>query len=637
MTWIRTPFVLFVVCVLACWNCGEAPQVSGPYFVDVSDAAGLALTQVGGATEDHYLNVTMAGGGGFLDYDGDGFVDIYVVNGFPMDGIGEGFTPVNLIRETPDEYIIRDPNEYKRPLRHDGTVDTLVYLIAQSMDDPVRNRLFRNNRDGTFSETTMAAGVGDTGYGSGCTVGDYDNDGDVDLYVTNYGPNTLYENQGDGRFVDVTAAAAVGDPSWSVSAAFLDYDRDGLLDLYVVNYLDYHLGNDQICGAYDALEQTSIGTIVKMKKTSRSYCSPKGYSGAPDVLYHNEDDGRFADVTRATGVFSVYGKGLGISTADYDNDGDTDIYVANDAVRNFLFRNDGGRFVDVASSAGAGFSGAGRPEAGMGTDWGDYDNDGDFDIVVANFSHESNTLYRNDGSGIFHDVSNEVGLAESSFKNLTFGIFFFDSDNDGDLDLFEANGHVLDRVHLYKSKAHLTFAEPNQFLVNTPGGIFVDATATSGPSLESVYVSRGSVPADYDNDGDLDLLVINLDGPVQLLRNDLPPGANWISLRLHGRLCNRDAIGAQIRLTCDGRTQLREVKTCASYASVVDIRQHFGLGDCTAIERVEIRWPDGSVQVLRDLQPNRFDLIEQGVGALTTASVFALTDRVPSAVAGRAW
>ena len=583
----------------------------GPHFVDVSATAGLDLNHVGGATEDHFLIVTMAGGGGVFDYDGDGFVDIYVVNGFPMDGIGEGFTPVNLIRETDDHYITKDPNEYTRSWRHDGSVDTLVHLVTQSVDEPIGNRLYRNNGDGRFSETTAEAGVGDTGYGQGCTVGDYDNDGDLDLYVTNYGPNILFQNQGNGRFIDVTTTAGVADPSWSVSAAFLDYDRDGLLDLYVVNYLDYHLGNDQICGVYDATQRTSVGTLVKMEKSSRTYCSPHSYSAAPDVLYRNQGDGLFADVIRAAGVFSVYGKGLGVTTADYDSDGDTDIYVANDGVKNFLFRNDGGRFVDVALSVGTGFSGAGVPEAGMGTDWGDYDNDGDFDLVVANFSHESNTLYQNDGWGFFSDVTSEVGLEASSFENLTFGIFFFDGDNDGDLDLFQANGHVLDRPQMSKGKADLTFEQPNQFLLNA-GGIFIDSTAVSGSALESVYVSRGSVPADYDNDGDLDLFVINLDGPVQLYRNDLPSENNWVSLRLRGTASNRDGVGAQIRLFCDGHTQIREVRTGSSYASAMDLRQHFGLGRCSAVDRIEIRWPDGSAQELSDLQPNQFLVVEQG-------------------------
>lgn len=594
-------------------GCRDELPPKRAYFVDVASSAGLEFTHTSGARGDYFLIETMGSGAAFFDYDNDGYVDIYLVDGFSLAGLGQGFEPLNLVKKDEQYYLIKHPKEYSYPLRFDGQVDSTVYLVHQPPTiPPTRNRLYRNNRDGSFSETTLEAGVGDTGYGMGCTVGDYDNDGDMDLYVTNYGPNVLYRNEGNGHFTDVTAEAGVGDPHWSTSAAFFDYNGDRYLDLYVVNYLDFNLKNNQICGGMASSWESPGGTLLKMAKNRRTYCSPQRYNGAPNVLYRNEGNGRFSDVTREMDVFSLYGKGLGIATADFDADGDTDVYIANDSVRNFLYRNDRGYyFQDVALNAGVAFDNSGQAKAGMGTDWGDCDNDGDLDLFVTNFALETNSLYRNEANGSFMDITEQAGLAQSSLNPLGFGTFFFDADNDGDLDLFVANGHVQDRVHLFKGTEHLTYAQPNQFFENISAGRFTDASESSGPALESVLVSRGAARADYDNDGDLDILVTNSNGPVQLYRNDLPPGTNWLSVRLLGKHDNRDAVGAKIKLTCGVRTQVREVKTSGSYLSANDIRQHFGLGNCTKVENLEIRWPSGAQQQFRDIHANQFLVIEQ--------------------------
>jgi len=441
----------------------------------------------------------------------------------------------------------------------------------------------------------------------GCAVGDYDNDDDADLYVTNYGPNVLLRNEGNGRFADATAGAGGGDPRWSTSAAFFDYDRDGDLDLFVANYLDFTVAGNRVCGGTPS---ASGSGLLEIPLEQRTYCGPHRYNGAPNTLYRNDGDGTFAEVTRPLGIFNLFGKGLGVVPADLDGDGDDDLYVANDGVRNFLFRNDAGRaFAEVGVEAGAAYSGAGLAEAGMGVDAGDYDEDGDPDLFVTNFSRESNRLYRNDTGLRFADESEPAGLAQPSFLPLGFGTRFFDADNDADLDLFVANGHVQDRVHLLEPD--LSHAQPNQLFENR-GGVFAEVSAFSGPAFRDSLVSRGAACADYDDDGDLDLLVTNVDGPAQLLRNDLPPGNHWLSLRLIGR-APRDATGARVQLVCGGRAQSRQVRTSGSYLSASDSRLHFGLAGCARVERLSIRWPDGARQELRDIPADQFLVVEQRI------------------------
>ena len=582
-----------------------AANPQSAFFVDAAPEAGIVFTHTNGAAGRYYLIETMGAGGGFLDYDLDGHLDIYLVDGFPLRGIGEDLHPVNLVDEKADHYLVRGAGDTAagRP----GDADSLVALVRQRGPAPLGNRLYRNGGD----RFAAAPGAGDRGYGMGCATGDWDNDGDPDLYVVNYGPNALFENEAPegGSFVEATAPAGVGDARWGAGAAFFDYDNDGLLDLYVVNYLDFHVGNNRICGVEDASLRSAAGTLVRVRKDRRSYCSPDRYRGSPDVLYRNTGH-RFEDATRSAGVLSADGKGLGAVTADYDSDGDTDLYVANDGVRNFLFRNDGrGRFHEVGLTAGAAYNGDGRPEAGMGVDWADYDADADYDLFVTNYSKQTNTLYRNEG-GRFRDVTSLLELAESSYQPLGFGTFFFEADNDGDLDLFVANGHVQDKVRFIAGNEGISYAQPNQLFENRPDTGFVDVSKASGPGLAPALVSRGSARGDYDNDGDLDILVTNCNGPAQLLRNDLPAGRSWLSVRLIGAPA-RDAVGSRIAVTCGGATQVREVRTSGSYASANDIRQHFGLGDCRAVESLEVIWQDGTRQVMEGVAPNQFLTVEQ--------------------------
>jgi len=602
--------IVLLALIAACAD-DDAPHDLA-YFVDATAEAGIDFVHTSGAAGRYYMPETMGAGGAFIDYNSDGLLDIYLVDGFPMAGIGEEFRPVNLLEETSQLYLIEHTDHIDRAPRTNGAVDTLVYRIQQSGRSPVRNRLYANEGAGRFSKAKEAAGGGDTGYGIGCAVGDYDNDGDPDLYVVNYGPNALLRNDA-ASFVDVTELSGGGDPNWGASAAFLDADGDGRLDLYVANYVDFHVGNNQICGGEDATRQTATGTHVRVRKDRRSYCSPERYSGAPDVFYRNTGS-RFEDVTRASGLFSPHGKGLGVVAADYDSDGDTDIYVANDGVRNFLYRNDGaGRFSEVALTAGVAYNRDGRAEAGMGVDWGDYDGDADFDLFVTNYSKQSNTFYRNEGAGRFNDMTDLLQIGTSSYNPLGFGTFFFEADNDGDLDLFVANGHVSDKVQYVAGNEGIAHSQPNQLFENRSAKAFIDISRQSGPGLQAAAVSRGSAFGDYDNDGDLDILVTNSNGPAQLLRNDLSSKRNWLSVRLIGKRVNRDAVGSRIALTCGGAVQVREVRTSGSYASASDVRQHFGLGDCSSIDNLEVIWHDGTLQTVapQEIVVNGFLTIEQ--------------------------
>ncbi|MCY3762377.1 MAG: CRTAC1 family protein [Gemmatimonadetes bacterium] len=593
--------LLLAAASAAMLNRGAGAGSHSAYFVDAAPEAGIAFTHTSGAAGRYYLIETMGAGGGFLDYDLDGRLDIYLVDGFPLRGIGEDLQPVNLVDETADHYFVRETGAG----RH-RDADSLVALVRQGGPAPLGNRLYRNRGD----RFTAVTGAGDPGYGMGCATGDYDNDGDPDLYVVNYGPNAIFENRAreGGTFVEATGQAGVGDESWGAGAAFFDYDNDGLLDLYVVNYLDFHVGNNRVCGVEDASLGSAGGTVVRVRKDRRSYCSPDRYRGAADALYRNTGRG-FEDASRDAGILIADGKGLGAVTADYDSDGDTDLYVANDGVRNFLFRNEGGRFREVGLIAGSAYNGDGRAEAGMGVDWGDYDADADYDLFVTNYSRQTNTLYRNEG-GRFSDVTSLLGVAGSSYEPLGFGTFFFEADNDGDLDLFVANGHVQDKVQYIAGNDGISYAQPNQLFENRPEAGFVDVSEAGGPGLSPALVSRGSARGDYDNDGDLDILVTNCNGPAQLLRNDLPAGRNWLSVRLIGAL-TRDAVGSRIAVTCGGAIQVREVRTSGSYASANDIRRHFGLGDCPTVESLEIIWPDGAMQVMEGVAPNQFITIEQ--------------------------
>ena len=558
---------------------GLRPGV-GVRFVDITAAAGLDFVHVSGDEEQRFIIETMGGGAAFFDYDSDGYLDLYLVNGTRRD-------------EPPPAAI---------------------------------SRLYRNEPDGSagrrFADVTATTGVGGRGWGMGCAVADHDNDGDVDLYVTYWGENILYRNDGAGGFTDVTTEAGVGDDGWSASAAFGDLDADGFLDLYVTNYLEFDLAappNDgKPCTDYRGLE---------------GLCGPNGLPAQPDVLFRNRGAGRFEDVSRSTGIDRQKFPALGVAFADYDNDGDQDVYVANDGFPNLLYRNDGGWDLnEVGSIAGVAYSEEGRTQAGMGVDFGDYDNDGDLDLFVTNFSNDVNTLYRNEGGGEFSDATASGGLSGLARPYLGWSATFFDADNDGWQDLFVANGHLYPQLDA-QSKS-LRYAQRNLFYWND-GGTFVPVGAAAGVALEIEKVSRGSALGDFDNDGDVDMVVVNLNDAPSLLRNEGGNARSWLGLELEGEASNRDGIGARVRLTSGGRTQTAEVRSAYGYQSGHDRRLLFGLGDQERVDHVEITWPSGLVQQLKDPGLRQYVKVREGRDEPLATYAETGTDTVSAAAAGR--
>ena len=527
-------------------------------LVDVAEASGITFKHVNGESGRLYYLETMGSGAAFLDYDNDEDLDLYIVNSAPLPGF---------------------------------VTDTLP-----------TNALYRNDGDRGFTDVTVEAGVGHLGYGMGCGTADYDNDGDPDLYVTNFGENVLYRNNADGTFTDVTVHAGVSNgDKWSLSCAFVDYDHDGNLDLYVVNYLDYDIVEDGEW--YDT-------------NGRRIYSNPRVYKGVSDALYRNSGDGTFTDVTRRAGVYNDTGKGLGVTCGDYDNDGRIDIYVANDTTPNFLYRNMGdGTLMDLGVIAGVAYNEDGVAEGGMGVDFGDYNNDGFLDIFVTNFSRETNTLYLNNSNGIFTDVTYIEHLGDSSFLKLGFGTKFFDADNDGDLDLFVGNGHVYSTVESQSDT--LEYAQTDQLFLNMGESSFFDVSEETGAYFSMKWVSRGAAFGDYDNDGDTDIFVVNLNQKVVLLRNDGGNRNNWLKIKTVGVKSNRDGIGARIEVVTRSHTQIREVQAGSSYLSGHDLRLIFGLGAEAEAKEVTIRWPSGLKQMLTAVEANQFLIITEGVGAQT--------------------
>lgn len=461
--------------------------------------------------------------------------------------------------------------------------------------------LYRNLGQGHFAEQASQAGVANSGYGMGGFPADYDNDGDADLYLTCYGPNILYRNEGNGFFVDATLRAKVGNPGLSTGAAFADYDLDGDLDLYVANYAEYRLELNQVC---------------TRAKGIRVYCGPEAYQPTPDVFYRNDGEGRFADITGAVGLLPRAAKELGAVFTDYDQDGDPDLYVAGDRTGNLLYRNEGKRFVEVGQMAGVTYNDAGKALAGMGVAAGDYDGDGWFDLFVTNYQWETNSLYKNLGNGFFSYTTFGAGLGLSTLTFLKWGTFFCDYDNDGDQDLFVANGHLDDNVEQFDK---VTYAQQNQLFRNDGNGRFTDVRDLSGPGMLIKQVSRGAAWGDYDSDGDQDFAVANNNQPAALLRNDGGNQGHWIGLKLVGaagtgpgkKRDNRDAIGARVEVRAGGRRQVDEVRSGSSYLSQSDLQLHFGLGGATQVDQVEIRWPSGDIQRLANLPADQVVLVRQ--------------------------
>ena len=556
-----------LVVALACVARGENPV----QFTDVTARAGISFRHVNGATGKRYFIETMGPGCAFLDYNSDGYLDIYMVNGHDLAG-------TSLAKAT--------------------------------------NVLYRNNGDGTFADVAQKAGVGDAGYGMGVVAADYDNDGDTDLYITNYGPNVLYRNDGDGSFTDVAQKAGVGDDRWGVGCAFLDYDSDGYLDLYVANYVDFSLEHPR----ETLIPYLPVGAGQGAMTDVTAYPHPDGFNGAADVLYRNRGDGTFADVTRRAGVYNPKGKGMGIVCGDYDNDGDVDLYVANDLTPNFLYRNNGdGTFTDVGLLTGVAYSEDGKMESSMGADFGDYDRDGYMDLIVPNFQGEATRVYRNTGDGFFSDESATSGIGAATRAYVGWGVGFLDYDNDGGLDLFIAAGHVLDNVKLFDTST--SYPQRNFLFRNSgPGKMgtytFTDVSAVAGGGLAVAKSSRGTAFGDYDNDGDVDILVVNCNDSATLLRNDGGNRGHWLRIKTEGVRSNRDGIGARIEAISGNLIQLREVRSGSSLYCQNDLRASFGLGDRSKVDRIEIRWPSGITDTLVNLSADQSIAVREGFGLI---------------------
>ena len=520
-------------------------------FVEVAAESGIDFKHTDGESGKRLFNEQYGSGGGLFDYNNDGYLDIYLINAHPQGEQADTLLPTNV--------------------------------------------LYRNNGDGTFTDVTHLASVGDTGYGVGATTGDYDNDGDLDIYVTNFGPNVLYRNNGDGTFTDVAETAQVADAGWGASCAFADFDNDGHLELYVTNYANYTLDAHKTCYRHDV----------------PVYCGPSSYPPQSDVFYHNNRNGTFTDLTQQSGLLSVpAAHGLGIAIGDPDNDGDPDIYIANDQDFNFLFENRGdGTFEEIGLLSGVSCSDMGKAEAGMGVAFADYDNDGKLDLTVSNFQNETNTLYRNEGGNFFIDNTIIAGIAEHTHRYLGWGIGFFDYDNDGYKDIFVANGHTMDNIA--EVDRSTTTPQQNLLFRNLGNGEFADVTAQIGEGFALRKTSRAAAFGDYDNDGDIDILITNWNQTVDLLRNDGGNQNNWIQIQAIGTKSNRSAIGARIKVVAGELTQYAEVKSSGSYLAFSDLRVHFGLNDAESIDLLEIRWQSGIVDSATNLSVNqRFIAVE---------------------------
>jgi hypothetical protein len=520
-------------------------------FVDVTTAAGIRFQHENGAFGEKYLPETMGSGVAFLDFDGDGWQDLFFVNS-------------------------------KRWPGRSGT--------------PSYPKLYRNDRDGSFSDVTRAAGLQVELYGMGVTAADYDGDGHVDLFVTALGPNKLFRNTGDGSFADVTASAGVAGSGFSVGAAFFDYDSDGALDLFVANYVEWSIETDIFC------------TLDGQQK---SYCTPESYQGQSPRLWRNRGDGSFEDVTRAAGLYDPTAKSLGVALLDYDGDGHIDLLVANDTQPNKLYRNLGdGSFRDEGLSAGIAFGETGVARAGMGVDAADYSGSGRPSVLIGNFSNEMIGLYHNEGNGLFLDEAPITGVGQASLPTLAFATFFFDYDLDGRLDIFAANGHVADDINLVQPS--VTWAQPPHLFRNLGERRFQDVAPQIGGPLAAALVARGAAYADYDLDGDLDVVITENGGPARLLRNDGGAAAGFVRIVTEGVRSNRDGIGAKVSVTVGGRRAWRLVHTGSSYCSQSELPLVFGLGGAAQVDSIEVAWPSGQVDRFGPVPANRLVIAREG-------------------------
>jgi len=532
----------------------KSAETSTIRFENIIDKLSIHFKYEASATSQKYLPETMGSGVALFDYDNDGRLDIFVVNGAHIeDPMPKGAMPV------------KDSPKYW-------------------------NRLFHQRKDGTFEDATEKAGLAGIGYGMGVAVGDYDNDGYDDLYVTAFGGNRLYHNNGNGTFTDVTESAGVGGSGWSTSAAFFDYDNDGKLDLVVARYMDWSFDKNIYCG--------------EKREGYRQYCKPDLFNGASLILYHNDGHGHFTDVTEKAGLGSTEGRGLGIAIADFDHDGNIDLFVANDSSRQSLYRNKGdGTFEDVSIQTGVAVDGEGKTYAGMGVDFADYDNDGWPDLVITNLANQKYAVYQNLGDGTFDYSSYATGIGGMTLLHSGWGMRLADFDNDGRKDLLIGQAHVMDNIEL--NFPHLRYKESPLIARNT-GKEFEDVSATAGEIFQQRFVARGMAVGDIDNDGRLDAVINSHDGGLYVLHNVSKNANHWLALKLDGRTSNRDGIGAQIKLTSSsGATQYVTVSTTGSYLSASDRRAHFGLGSDTAAKSIEIRWPSGIVQKLEGVRADQ--------------------------------
>jgi len=552
LPFLRNPHVVLLAAFLAAGLKSYIPPPS-VQFNDVTGSSGITFKHAL-SPEKKYIAESMSGGVALLDYDNDGYLDIFFVNSL-----------------------------------------TVELLKANKQ---TRSVLYRNNRDGTFSDVTDKARVGDVGWGMGCAVGDFNNDGFDDLYVTSIGPDHLFKNSGNGTFTDVTQKAGVSDPRFSTGAAFLDYDNDGRLDLFVTNYVGFDINH---------LPTFGEGPTCQFKGVPVQ-CGPRGLPGAGDSLFHNNGDGTFTDVSKKAGVADSRGYyGLDVVGSDFDGDGLIDIFVANDSTPNFLYHNNGnGTFSEIGFESGTALDKNGNEQGCMGVTLGDYNHDGLLDLFITNFDDEYNVLYRNAGRGSFVDVSYESGVAMISLPYVGWGTKFFDYDNDGWLDLFVANGHAYPQRDRYRQRKLLHR--------NNRDGTFSEVAAQVGSALMEERASRGTAFGDIDNDGDVDIVVNDLDSAPQLLRNDGGSKNNWILVKTIGTKSNRNGIGAKVKVVSGDLTQLDEVRSGGSYISQNDLRLHFGLEKRTSVDLIQVRWPSGAVDTLTNVSVNKIVTVKEGKG-----------------------